>query len=389
MFQKMPVILVLIILAVATLGSYIPLEVQQFIYAISLFIKSVIVFLLPIVIFSLLFKVALGLANNAVRIILMILVAVCCSNFISSFLGHFVGEFIYSFDLSLILPQTERILQPTWELNIPTIIPNERAMLAGIILGVLAGIVKSKSVDTAANYLEKIVGVVLKSFVYLIPLFVVGFIVKLQYEGILEIIIRDYALIFITVTIAQYVYVAFLYLVATNFNLSRFVQCIKNMMPAFVAAFSTMSSASVMPLTIIGTEKNAQSENLARSIIPATVNVHMVGTCFTVIIFAYAILKNFGMPAPDLVQYLIFGVFFVITMFSIAGIPGGGILVMFPILQQYFGFNAEMLSLFTALYILFDPITTSSNVMGNGAFALIMEKFRAVKSALAPASSTA
>ncbi len=33
-----------------------------------------------------------------------------------------------------------------------------------------------------------------------------------------------------------------------------------------------------------------------------------------------------------------------------------------------------MLSLITALYILFDPFITSANVLGNGAFARIIDK---------------
>jgi Na+/H+-dicarboxylate symporter len=50
-------------------------------------------------------------------------------------------------------------------------------------------------------------------------------------------------------------------------------------------------------------------------------------------------------------------------------------LVILPLLQEHLGFNGEMLSLITALYILFDPVITSANVLGNGGFALVLEKF--------------
>ena len=46
---------------------------------------------------------------------------------------------------------------------------------------------------------------------------------------------------------------------------------------------------------------------------------------------------------------------------------------MLPILEQYLEFNSDMLSLITALYILFDPIITSANVLGNGTFAKIID----------------
>jgi Na+/H+-dicarboxylate symporter len=38
-----------------------------------------------------------------------------------------------------------------------------------------------------------------------------------------------------------------------------------------------------------------------------------------------------------------------------------------------------MLSLITALYILFDPLITAANVLGNGAFAMAAEKILAFR----------
>ena len=129
-----------------------------------------------------------------------------------------------------------------------------------------------------------------------------------------------------------------------------------------------------MPLTLNGTEKNSANPLLARSIISATVNIHLIGDCFAIPIFAFAILKSFGLPNPDLSTYLVFAGYFVFAKFSVAAVPGGGILVMLPILEKHLGFKPEMLSLITALYILFDPVITSANVMGNGAFALLISK---------------
>jgi len=45
---------------------------------------------------------------------------------------------------------------------------------------------------------------------------------------------------------------------------------------------------------------------------------------------------------------------------------------MLPILDIYLGFSGEMMFLITALYILFDPVITSANIFGNGAFTKIM-----------------
>jgi len=134
-----------------------------------------------------------------------------------------------------------------------------------------------------------------------------------------------------------------------------------------------MSSAATMPLTIIGAENNVKNKSLVESVIPATVNIHLVGDCFATPILAYAVLKNFGLDEPSLMNYIIFVLYFVLAKFSVAAIPGGGILVMLPILEIYLGFTGEMMSLITALYILFDPVITCANVLGNGAFAKIID----------------
>ncbi|MBM3208450.1 MAG: dicarboxylate/amino acid:cation symporter [Chlamydiae bacterium] len=129
-----------------------------------------------------------------------------------------------------------------------------------------------------------------------------------------------------------------------------------------------------MPLTLIAAEKNAENPDIAKSCIPATVNIHLIGDCLAIPIFAFAVLKNFNLPEPSLMQYSIFAMYFVLAKFSVAAIPGGGIIVMLPILESQLGFSAEMLSLISALYILFDPVITTANILGNGAFSLIIDK---------------
>jgi Na+/H+-dicarboxylate symporter len=113
---------------------------------------------------------------------------------------------------------------------------------------------------------------------------------------------------------------------------------------------------------------------LAQAVSPATVNIHLIGDCFAIPIFALAVMKSFGMAEPAFTSYLIFASYFVLAKFSVAAVPGGGILVMLPILETHLGFNGEMLSLITALYILFDPVITSANVFGNGGFAMVMDR---------------
>lgn len=378
----MPIILLFFIAGIFFLNSYIPLEVQGGLYALSLSIKSFIIFLLPLLIFSLLFKVACQLVKQASQWILLIFVSLIVSNFISTWLGHYIGLAVYNFDFALKLPNSQEGLQALWNFELPKLLPNDIAMFAGLISGALIGIFKADLGKTISEKLDLFVRKILKLFMMLIPPFVAGFFVKMQADGVLTTIVKNYAVIFLIIFLSQYSYIGLLYAVMNRFNIKKFFISIKNMLPAGISAFTTMSSAASMPLTLLGTEKNSKDKDLAKSVIPVTVNIHLIGDCFAIPILAFAIMKSFEFAQPDLFTYFIFSLYFVLAKFSVAAIPGGGIIVMLPILEKYLGFNSQMLSLITALYILFDPVITSANVMGNGAFAMFIDRLKSWRTSL-------
>lgn len=370
MFSQMPVILVGLVILAGLFQSWIPPQAIAILYAISLTLKSLIVFLLPFIIFGLLFKTAQQLSKKASYLVLGLFALIMLSNYLSTFISYTVGSLIYHFDFAMQLPSSDAELQPAWLLAFPKIIPNDVAMFLGLLLGLGMGRFLPKQAEEITKVCDKGVNILLKVILAMIPVFILGFALKMIHDQILLTILKNFTLIFLVIGVAVYSYVAFLYLVASGFNGKVFLKSIKNMIPAAITGFGSMSSAAAMPLTLIGTEKNSKNPSLARSIIPATVNIHLIGDCFAIPIFAFAVMKNFGMAEPTLIAYLIFAAYFVLAKFSVAAVPGGGILVMLPILESQLGFNAEMLSLITALYILFDPVITAANILGNGAFAM-------------------
>lgn len=374
MLHKMPLLLVAIIIAIIFLEPMLPLGLKAVIYAVSLTIKSFIGFFLPFIIFGLLFKAAVSMAGNATKLVVLILFGVCGSNFISTFLSHYVGVIIYNFDMSIVLPEGTDGLLPAWTIEVPQLVPNNIAMLLGIVLGSLAMALKREIAEPIADNLDRMVSVLLNFLVFLIPLFILGFVTKLQADNIMTLILQNYAGIFAIIALAQFSYLVILYIIANSFDIKSMIVSIKNMLPAAIAGFSSMSSASALPLTIIGVNNNSQNKELAKSVVPVTANIHLIGDCFAIPIFAYALLKNYNIAEPDMVNYLTFTFYFVIAKFSVAAIPGGGIIVMLPILENYLGFNSDMSMLITSLYVLFDPVITSVNVLGNGAFAKIIDR---------------
>ncbi len=371
--RKMPLLMLLGLLALILWGNALPLPMKQFFYTLSLTIKSLIICILPVLVFGLLLKATINLSQNATRILALILVGVVCSNFLSTMLSHYVGMMIYQIDLSVLSPDHEESLQPLWQFQFPKLASTAHAMFGGIFVGLLAAILKIKSITTFSERFETIINLILKLLKCIVPFFVLGFIVKLQHDGLIAIIVQDYSVIFAVITASLVVYLFSIYFIFNDCQLAPTMNSIKNLLPASLAGFLGMSSAAAMPLTILGAKANAKQKDLANSIIPATVNVHLIGDCFAIPILAYAVLKSFGLEQPDLLTYTQFTLYFVLAKFSVAAVPGGGILVMLPILQNNLGFTTDMQALITALYLLFDPIITAANVLGNGAFAKMID----------------
>lgn len=372
MFKKMPFLLLALFLVIGFFHDEIPLYWKSIIYGVSLSIKSLILFFLPLVIFGLIFKTASGLAKTASKTIVMILGMIIISNFISTMISYCVGTCIYQLDISLPTSLKGNDLSAIGVITLPHLIGNSTAMLGGLGLGIILGRWRPYWTDKVSQISDRIIGILLQGFLYVIPLFISGFVLKMFHDGLMFSLFKQYGLILVLVACSVFAYILLIHFFASRLQSLSFRQSMQNMLPAVLTGFGSMSSAAAMPLTLIGVEKNSKNSDFAKSLIPATVNAHLIGDCFAIPIFAFAILKSFGLGEPSFVTYFVFALYFVIAKFSVAAVPGGGILVMLPILQQFLGFDATMLSLITSLYILFDPVITSANVLGNGGFAVLV-----------------
>lgn len=370
----MPIVLLGLIASIITVGHLIPMQVKSGLYAASLSIKGLIVGVLPIIIFGLLFSAAVLMAKKATWIVGLILGTVCLSTFMAVFLASFVGFGLYNMELSMKLPPVITPLTPLWRLELTSWVSNSVVMVSAVCSGLIGAFSMPERALMISKFLDRLVGMILKALTLVIPLFVVGFVIKLQHEGVFVTILKNYSMIFAVIAVAQFSYIFLLYWVLAKGSFSKMYGLIQNLLPATISGFTTMSSAASMPLLIEGVEKNTTHKQMAKVAVPVLVNIHMIGECFTDMILAYAVLKTYGVADPSWPNYLMFSVWFFVARFSCAGIPGGGILVIKSLLLSYFAFTEDMFSLITALYILFDPVSTAGNILGDGALAQWLDR---------------
>ena len=373
----MPIVLLACVLFSIIFGKYVAYDLKSFLYSISLAIKEILIFFLPVVIFSLVFNSIRKLETDALKFLAIIIPLICFSNFFNTILSYITGLlFIWAGMINSVanVSQESHSLVPMFSINIPKIISNDLALILGCVSGIISGFLKYKIFQKVSNVFDFFQKCFFKILTPIMPLFIIGTTLKLQHDGMLSVIFKDYLPILLIFVISAYGVVLIQFILLASCNLKRIVLYIKNVLPAIITGFGSMSSAAALPLSIKAAENNSSNKEGAAIIIPATVNIHLVGDCFFIPMIALAVMISFGMSVPDFSNYLIFAIYFVIAKFAVAAVPGGGILVMLPILQNYLGFNPDMLGLITALYILFDPIITACNVAGNGSMAIVFDR---------------
>lgn len=374
LWAHLPFRLCLCIIFTFLFGDLLSENIIRISFTASSLMKEVLMAILPIMIFGYIFAAILSLDKNAPWLIAIILIFVTISNAMAAFTSYFVGTAALPFintNAGVKLNLVEKI-KPYLVLDIPQIISPDKAMLIAMGLGFLFCYFRVKVIDKGAIKLQNIITLFLeKCFIPCLPLYILGFLLKMDREGNLGVLFKNYAQVFVIICVLLIAYILIMYLFAANFSLKKFQSSLKQMSAAGITGFSTISSALAMPVTIKATENNISDNRFARLIIPATVNIHMIGHGLSIPITSLVILLICGCPIPSLDVFAIFVLYFCLAKFSASAVPGGGIIVILPILQSKLGFTAEMSSIIIMLDILQDAVLTTANVMGNGAFAMV------------------
>ena len=92
-------------------------------------------------------------------------------------------------------------------------------------------------------------------------------------------------------------------------------------------------------------------------------------------ICSIAVLIISGMPI-EFGAFLTFIFVLGVTMIAAPGVPGGAVMAAIGLLEVYLGFGENAVALMIALYLAQDSFGTACNVTGDGAIAMLVNKFK-------------
>jgi Na+/H+-dicarboxylate symporter len=144
--------------------------------------------------------------------------------------------------------------------------------------------------------------------------------------------------------------------------------------PAQAVAFSSRSSLASLPALVEGGEKLGLSNTVIAFFLPLAVSTFRLGAVPAMLVGSMFLGRLYGIEIPP-TQIIGIVLTAILLSFSVPGIPGGGILVMAPILANA-GIPAAGLGLLLALDTIPDMFRTMTNVSADYTAAALLSRKR-------------
>ncbi len=271
------------------------------------------------------------------------------------------------------------LVAPLMTVAIPPFMDVMTALVTAFILGLGIAASKGDTIKKFFNEFQGIVeGVITVVIIPLLPFHIAGIFANMTYAGQVETILSVFSKVFVIVICLHLIILLFQYTVGGVLNGANPITLLRTMVPAYMTAIGTQSSAATIPVTLAQTKKNGVEAGIAEFTIPLFATIHLSGSTITLTSCSLAVMMLNGMPYT-------FGSFFGfilmlgVTMVAAPGVPGGAVMAALGLLSSMLHFPQELLSLMIALYLAQDSFGTACNVTGDGALALIINKIGGYK----------
>lgn len=266
--------------------------------------------------------------------------------------------------------------EPIFELAIDPITGVMTALILAFVFGI--GITRTKSPTLRAFFdegKEIIERLIWKVIIPILPFYIASIFAEIAADGAVVQTLQTFGLVLVTAIVIHWVWLVILYSVAGAVAGRNPIKSLKNMLPAYFTGLGTMSSAATIPVTVRASKSNKVSDGVADSAVPLCATIHLSGSTVTLVMCSVAVmvLSN-NLDIPTFGMMLPFILMLGIIMIAAPGVPGGAVMAALGLLSTMLGFDETALGLMIALYMAQDSFGTATNVTGDGAIAMMVDK---------------
>lgn len=339
-------------------------------------------FSIPLIILGFVAPSIADIGNKAGKMLIFTVLIAYTATIIAGLISYFTGAICFP---SMIQPDeyihelgsTESI-SPYFTIEIPPLMSVMSALVLAFVLGLGVSRLNSTTLKGVLEDLRDVIAIVInKAIVPLLPFYIFGIFLNMTMVGQVGTIMLTFIKIIAVIFVLHVLILVLQYCIASLFarGLRRNpFKLLWIMMPAYFTALGTQSSAATIPVTLRQSIKTGVDKDVAGFVVPICATIHMSGSTLKIVACALALMITTGMHY-DAGMFAGFIAMLGITIIAAPGVPGGAIMASLGLLSGILGFSEADNALMIALYIAMDSFGTACNVTGDGALAIIVNRF--------------
>lgn len=361
-------------------GLFFPEWLVRIFITINSLFGNFLNFIIPLLILGLVAPGIADLGKGAGRLLLITALLAYGFTLFSGFFTYFTCDLTYPWllnsadELTPVSGETAVALTPYFTVAMPPLMDVMTSLILAFTLGLGMSVIDGDRLKGMMEDFKEIIDLVIMSVIIpLLPIYIFGIFLNMtnsgQVSGVFGVFLKIIVVIFVMTVVLLFIQ----FFIAGSVGKKNPFRLFKNMLPAYMTALGTQSSAATIPVTLEQTIKNGVRPELAGFVIPLCATIHLSGSTMKIVACAMAIMLMSGLEI-HFGQFAGFIMMLGITMVAAPGVPGGAIMAALGLLQSMLGFDETAQGLMIALYIAMDSFGTATNVTGDGAIAVIVNR---------------
>lgn len=375
----LPRIIIAIVLGVVA-GSVLPMWAVRVFATFNGIFSQFLGFMIPLIIIGLVAPAIADIGRGAGRLLLVTVLIAYADTVVAGLMAFATGSALFPQMVAGSVATAEaaaeaHAIAPYFTVSIPAMTD----VMSALVFSFLAGLaiaygnmpVLKGAFGEFRAIIEKSIGAVI---IPLLPLYIFGIFLMMTVNGDAWRIMSVFARIICVIFVLHILILVYQFCVAGAVARRNPLRLLLKMLPAYFTALGTSSSAATIPVTLRQARACGVSEGIGGFVIPLCATIHMSGSTMKITACALTIMLLEGMNyTPGM--FVHFVLMLAIVMVAAPGVPGGAIMAALAPLGSILGFGPDEQALMIALYIAMDSFGTACNVTGDGAIAVIVDRW--------------
>ena len=265
-------------------------------------------------------------------------------------------------------------LLPYFTVEMPPLFGVTSALVLAFVVGLGMAYTGSDVLRKVFSEFREIINRTIMSVIIpLLPIYIFGIFMNMTIEGQVGRVLTTFVSIIVVIFVLHVVLLMAQFVIAGVVAKRNPFKLLAKMVPAYITALGTQSSAATIPVTLRQVKELGVNDSIAGFVVPLCATIHMSGSALKITACALALMIMQGMPW-DFASFAGFAAMLGITIVAAPGVPGGAIMASLGLLSTMLGFSEADNALMIALYIAMDSFGTACNVTGDGAVAIIVNR---------------